>query len=136
MDSSMTGANITSHTKYSICGYDALLLLLWRYSPNWALVPSILRLQASLFSANLLQFLHFNILLASLSTVSNLSLWSFQLVFSLVFILAVLSWAPFPPPSPSQDPPTGVFSIWYSWLAPFSCTIYRFHYYTCFATVH
>jgi hypothetical protein len=88
-----------------------LLLLLWRYSPNWTLVLSILHLQASLFSANLLQFPHFNILLASLSTVSNLSLWAFQLVFSLVFILAVLSRAPFPPSSSSHDQPTGVFSI-------------------------
>jgi hypothetical protein len=45
-----------------------LLLLQWRYSPTWALVSSVLRLQTSLSSANLLQFLHFNILLAPLST--------------------------------------------------------------------
>jgi hypothetical protein len=48
-----------------------LLLLLRHYSPTWALASSILCLQASLSSANLLQFLHFNIPLASLSTASN-----------------------------------------------------------------
>jgi hypothetical protein len=46
-------------------------LLLWRYSPTWALAYSILRLQASLSSADLLLlFFHFNILLWSLSTAS------------------------------------------------------------------
>ena len=43
-----------------------LLLLLWRYSPTWALASSIIHLQASLTYANPLPFWHFNILLASL----------------------------------------------------------------------
>ena len=44
------------------------LLLLQSYNPTWALASLILRLQASPSYVNLLQFLHFNILLASLST--------------------------------------------------------------------
>jgi hypothetical protein len=48
-----------------------LFLLLWRYSPNWALDFSILHFQASLFLGDLFQFLHFNIPLASLSTASH-----------------------------------------------------------------
>ena len=45
-------------------------LLLWRYSPTWALASSVLHLQTSLSSADFLQFLRFNILLTSVSTVS------------------------------------------------------------------
>ena len=46
------------------------LVLLWRYSPTWALASSVIRLQPSLSSAALLQFLHCNILIATLSTAS------------------------------------------------------------------
>lgn len=46
------------------------LVLLWRYSLTWALASSVLLLQASISFAYLLRFLHFNILLAFLSTAS------------------------------------------------------------------
>ena len=58
------------------------LLLLWRYSPVWTLAFSILRLQASLYSADHLQILHLSIFLTfrvpnpnSLARVFN-ALWS------------------------------------------------------------
>jgi hypothetical protein len=46
------------------------------------------------------------------------------------------TWEPFHPSSPSHWPPTGIFSILYSWLAPFTCISYKFRDYTCFPTVY
>jgi len=60
----------TSLTLFILFFFFLLLHLLWLYIPTWALTFSILRPQASLFSADL-QFLHFNNLLPSLSTPSN-----------------------------------------------------------------
>jgi len=48
-----------------------ILLLLWRYNSTWALASSILHLQTSLSSGEILHFLHFNVLLAFLSTSSS-----------------------------------------------------------------
>ena len=63
-----TGIQTPYRSAYSLVILILLLLLIWRYSPTWALAYSILLLQTSLSSADLLQFLHFNILLAFLST--------------------------------------------------------------------
>ena len=52
--------------------------------------------------------------------------WAFQMVFSILCILSKLSWIFFRPSSSSHDPPAAVFSIWYSWLAPFPYTNYKF----------
>ena len=46
-----------------------LLLILWHHSPTWTLA-FVIRLQTPPFSANLLNFLHFNFRLTSLFTVS------------------------------------------------------------------
>ena len=61
--------------------------------------------------------------------------WAFQLVFSFLRILWKLSWVPFPLSSSPHDSSTGVFPIWYSWLVSFPYINYKFHDYTCFATV-
>jgi hypothetical protein len=60
--------------QHKYCGYSALgllPLLLCRCSPTLAFAFSILRFQASLSYVYLSHILHFNILLASLSTASN-----------------------------------------------------------------
>lgn len=112
------------------------ILLLWRYTQATTLASSILRLQASLFSADLLQFLHFNILLSSLSTASyHLPLGLPTGLLSPVYPFGA-TWEPIHPSSPSHGPPTGIFSILYSWLALFTCISYKFRNYTCFATVY
>lgn len=62
-----------------VCSLLLFFFLCLFCSPTWALASSILRLQASLSSASLLQFLYFNILLASLSAApssSGSSNWS------------------------------------------------------------
>ena len=60
----------TALALFILFSFSLLLHILWLYIPTWALTFSILRLHASIFSANL-QFLHFNIPLASLPTASN-----------------------------------------------------------------
>ena len=86
---------------------------------------SILHCQESLSSNDLLHFLHIIIVIASLSTACNrlpLGLPS-GLLFSMFPCSALLG----PLLSSSHDPPNGVFSIWYSWLAVFPCMSYKFH---------
>ena len=88
---------------------------------------SILCHQPFLSSADLLQFLHFNILLPSLPTAFK------HLPLSLLTSVCPFSgsWAPFHPSFWSHDPPAGVFSTWHSWLVPFPRIIYIFHHHTC-----
>jgi hypothetical protein len=84
--------------------------LLWRYSQTWALASSIPRVHLSQSFAKLVQFFHFNILLASLSNASIdllqvlpnslLPSMHFQCSF---FFLGALSSSIF-----NTRPPTGV----------------------------
>ena len=68
--------------------FYTLFLLQWCYSPTWALAFSIFRLQTFLSSADVLQFLHFNVLLASLSSVSIHPLYvSFESFLGYPFVL-------------------------------------------------
>lgn len=121
---------------FRVCFFFVFILLLWRYSPNWALASSILRLQASLFSADHIQFLNFSILLSSLSTASyHHPLGLPTGVLSPMYPFGA-SWEPFHPSSPSHGPPTGTFSILYSWLTPFTCISYKFRDFTCFPTIY
>ena len=93
------------------------IFLLWRYSPTWALASAVLRVQSSLFSASYLQFLHFSILLASLSAASlhlPLGLPTCLLPFMYPFSAFSGAHSSF---IPTLDPPVGIFSIWNSWLA-------------------
>jgi len=80
-----------------------LRLFLWRYSPTWALASSILRLQASLSSADLLHFLYINVLLTSLSTASKHlpprlpngllpSIYSFTALLGTVSLFFPITW--------------------------------------------
>jgi hypothetical protein len=112
-------AFVKNQVKIQLNVEDTLLSLFpLRYSPNWALASSILRLRASLSSAELLQFLHFNILLAS----QSIFLWAFP-------VLCILS-VPFRPSSSTRDSRTGVSPVKCSWLAPFSCLNHRCRCYT------
>jgi len=114
------------------CVYSSSVAL----QPSLGLGPSILRLQAPLFSADLIQFLHFNILLSSLSTTSyHLPPGLPTDLLSSMYPLGA-SWKSFHPSSPSHGPPTGTFSILYSWLAPSTCISYKFSDCTCFPTVY
>jgi hypothetical protein len=84
--------------------------LQWPCSPTWALTSSILRLKTFLSSADFLQFLHFNVLLASLSAACKHLLlrpttWSSPFYISFQYFLGhTLSFS-------SNDSPVGVFSI-------------------------
>ena len=137
------GGNISEKyfaSMFGVCFFFlcVLILLLWRYSPTsaLALASSILRLQASLLSADHIQFLHFSILLSSLSTASyHLPLGLPTGLLSPMYPFGA-SWEPFHPSSPSHCPPTGTFSVLYSWLTPFTCISYKFRDYTCFPTIY
>jgi hypothetical protein len=94
---------------------------------------SILRLQRSQSSAELLQFLYFNILLAFMSTEFVYLSLGLTNVLPFLFILSMFSLLLFHPSSSSHNPPTGVF--WYSWLALCLHKNYKFHDCTTFATV-
>ena len=97
-----------------------LPLHLWHY-----MASSVLHCQESLSSDDL-QFLHIIIIIiASLSTSCNLIPLGLpsSLLFSMFPCSAVLG----PLSSSSHDPPNGVFSIWYSWLAVFPFISYKFH---------
>ena len=121
---------------FRVCFFFVFILLVWRYSPTWAFAPSILRPQASLFSADHIQFLHFSILLSSLSTASyHLPLGLPTGLLSPMYPFGA-SWEPFHPSSPSHGPPTGTFSILYSWLTTFTCISYKFRNCTCFLTIY
>jgi hypothetical protein len=121
------GGNVSENILSLCSGFASccvFILLVWHYRPAWALASSTLRLQSSLFSADLLHFLQFIILLVSLSTESYhlpLSLPNGLLPPMYPFSA---SWEPFHPSSPSHGLPTGIFSISYSWLAPFTCISY------------
>ena len=97
-------------------------LLIRSCSPTWALDSSILLLQTSLSSANLFQFLHFNIRLAFLSTASiHLpsvllpSLYPFKAFLNNTPSFILTTW-----------PTHWNFSISYFLLAPFTCTTYSY----------
>lgn len=75
-----------------------ILLLLQRCSPPWALASSVLSLQTSLSSDDI-QFLHFNMLLTSMSTAFISHLLGLETSFFPSVYTSVLSGVPFRPSS-------------------------------------